>query len=381
MTKGSVLLGRISALALVSIVLFLPTANAQDRCGTLADVLRFGVDETEVDSLRDKARRLHRFACDEQSRSRERRDSGAVNASYSLFSADARNNSSSLDEYRKRHCSLTEDDVATIVSDSFRLRSVNPAVVNAWSACISNQTGVLLDPRLDQNQKVASFSITYDARRVPRAPALRGISSRTFTCQTAGGGRAIGVGGEPLEISPTDALVVRCDRGSEPGELDGRQVAVYREDSLILDLTTGGHRIDFVERKERPAVEEFAELQAQVRNLNAALAALMARAREVRIQSGLVMLPDIRSEPSIGGQKDGATYWGFLDRRVDFPMPFDRAPVVYMALAGADVDRRTAFRLRVRVTSIDREGFEYDFVSWNRTRVYGASASWMAVLP
>ena len=273
--------------ALVPLCLCIATvsANAQaDRCGTLAEVLKFGVDETDVASTQREARRLYQFACDEQSRVRQRNNSTSINASYALFSAGAKNNSSSIDDYRDKHCSLSENDVASFATDSFRQRSVNPEAVDAWSACIGNQTGILLDPRLDPNQKVASFSITYDARRFAAVPTLRGISSETFACQTAGKGDPIGVGGEPLAISPTEALVIRCDRDSDTSAIEGRPVTVYREDSMILDLSTGGHRIDFAERREGPVVEEFAQLQDRVRSLETR--ALQVEAAVDQITSG-----------------------------------------------------------------------------------------------
>ena len=273
--------------ALVPLCLCIATASANaqaDRCGTLAEVLKFGVDETDVASTQREARRLYQFACDEQSRVRQRNSSTSINASYALFSAGAKNNSSSIDDYREKHCSLSENDVASFATDSFRQRSVNPEAVDAWSACIGNQTGILLDPRLDPNQKVASFSITYDARRFAAVPTLRGISSETFACQTAGKGDPIGVGGEPLAISPTEALVIRCDRDSDTSAIEGRPVTVYREDSMILDLSTGGHRIDFAERREGPVAEEFAQLQDRVRSLETR--ALQVEAAVDQITSG-----------------------------------------------------------------------------------------------
>ena len=209
----------------------------------------------------------------------------AVNASYNLFSAGAKNNSASIDEYREKHCSLSEDDVAALVTENFRERSVNPAVVAAWSAC-RGQTGIRLAPELDENQKVASFSITYDARRLPAVPTLRGINAPQFSCQNAGSGEEIGVGGGAIELSPTEAVVVRCDRDYDTEEINGRPVTVYRDASLILDLSTGGHRIDFAERREGPAVQEFAALQERVGRLDGSLSRLDSM--ELRVDFGPV---------------------------------------------------------------------------------------------
>ena len=219
--------------------------------------------------------------------------------------------------------------MASFATDSFRQRSVNPEAVDAWSACIGNQTGILLDPRLDPNQKVASFSITYDARRFAAVPTLRGISSKTFACQTAGTGDPIGVGGEPLAISPTEALVIRCDRDSDTSAIEGRPVTVYREDSMILDLSTGGHRIDFAERREGPVAEEFAQLQDRVRSLEAG----------PRVQSGIVGMtiypdPDLVILPELTNRSGSNR--GIMGERVEFDEPFSSAPEVIIALRYLD---------------------------------------------
>ena len=362
--------------ALVPLCLCIATASANaqaDRCGTLAEVLKFGVDETDVASTQREARRLYQFACDEQSSVSQRNGSTSINASYSLFSAGAKNNSSSIDDYREKHCSLSEDDVASFATDSFRQRSVNPEAVDAWSACIGNQTGILLDPRLDPNQKVASFSITYDARRFAAVPTLRGISSKTFACQTAGTGDPIGVGGEPLAISPTEALVIRCDRDSDTSAIEGRPVTVYREDSMILDLSTGGHRIDFAERREGPVAEEFAQLQDRVRSLEAG----------PRVQSGIVGMtiypdPDLVILPELTNRSGSNR--GIMGERVEFDEPFSSAPEVIIALRYLDAGGgQQNTRISVVVTAVDREGFNYNFFTWSDTDIYMTVASWIAV--
>ena len=357
---------------------FAVAANAQDRCGTLADALKFGADEDEVTAMRTEARQLHRFACGEQSETTNERTATSVNASYNLFSAGANNNSSSIRDYREKHCSLREDDVASIVANSFRQRRVNPEVVRAWSTCISDQTGLSLDPRLDANQKIASFSITYDDRRFSTNPILRGISSPIFECEEAGTGKDIGVGGEPIGLSSTEALVIRCDRVPEPGDIGGRPITVYRDDALILDLTTGQYRIDFAARREGPAVDEFVQLQEEVTALRARAEALEG---EERSQSGVVGLPYSTGVRPLARRVGETMQRGTVEGRVDFPMAFARVPVVHMALTQADIRRGANVRLRVGITSVDQEGFEYELYSWSDTHVYSASASWIAVVP
>ena len=79
------------AICLLPLCFFLTSAAAvaqQDDCGPLTEILKFGADETEVNSTRDEARRLHRFACDEQYRVSQRNERASVNASYNLFNLD-----------------------------------------------------------------------------------------------------------------------------------------------------------------------------------------------------------------------------------------------------------------------------------------------------
>ena len=249
---------------LCAAALLVTPTNAQDACGALSDVLKYGVNETQVASTREGARSVYRLACNEESKKAVGQRRAEITASYKLFSGAARNNHSSLEEYQRKHCSLNEDDVTSLVARSFRQRSVNPAAVAAWSQCRRQVTGVRLEPKLDPQQTVASFSMTSDPRF---ATTLRGINSETFKCMVAGTGREIAVGGDPISLSPEVALVVRCNRQSESEQIGGREVTVYRADSLILDLSTGAHRIDFVARREGSAAEEFAELQNQIRKL------------------------------------------------------------------------------------------------------------------
>ena len=161
--------------------------------------------------------------------------------------------------------------MASYVASSLRRRTVDPEVLNAWARCRELDSGISLGPNVREDQALVTLNIRYDDQKLADAPILRGISSKTFACRTAGEGREIGVGGEAVPISSRETLVIECLRNSEASEIGGRPVTVYQPDSLLLDLSTGGHRLDFAQRREGPAVEEFAELQGQVRSLTAEL--------------------------------------------------------------------------------------------------------------
>ena len=120
---------------------------------------------------------------------------------------------------------------------------------------------------------------------------------------------------------------------------------------------------------------------ATARELAAVKGQLMAHVEEVQVQSGVEILPFTREERPLAAQRGDSRLRGIVGRRVDFPAAFAREPVVHMALAGADARDGANLRLRVRVTSVDPEGFEYELYSWADTHLFNASASWVAVVP
>lgn len=146
--------------------------------------------------------------------------------------------------------------------------------------------------------------------------------------------------------------------------------------------------MEFPERRLGPVAEEFADLQERARSLGAEVATLRnevtglrARLEEPRVQNGIVSLSYSRNGRPLARRRGEARLRGTVGGRVDFPEPFAGTPLVYMALAGADVRDGANLRLRVRVTSVDREGFEYELYSWADTHVFTASASWVAIVP
>ena len=367
--------------AFVLLVLLMGSANAQNTssCGALPDVLKFGADQTEILKTREEARRAYRYACNEKSGTTTESAGASANIGWDLFSVGAQNNSQSLSDYRSLYCSQDEDDVANQVAKNFRQRSVNPAAVAAWRDCINQRTGINLDPRIDTSQKVVSFSITYNPARIPGGirPILRGISSQTFDCKTAGTGERIDVGGESRRISANDALNIRCDRNPETSTTGNRQVDRYREDTLILDLSSGAHRINFSEWREGPILDEFAELQRRIETLSRELE---THKQEVHVQVGVVSLPHdsdgLREVVRTQGRRRDQ---GIVNGRVDFATPFSSVPEVQLALSRLDVWSHANTRIETIVKSVDQEGFDYELYYWADTRVHSATASWIAV--
>ena len=110
---------------------------------------------------------------------------------------------------------------------------------------------------------------------------------------------------------------------------------------------------------------------------------------EVRIQTGMVGLPLSTSGYRVSAQRGDDALSGIMGERVDFAVPFSRAPEVHIAISSLDTFNgggRT--RVSVRVRSVDRDGFEYELYTWTTANLHGTStilysgaASWVAFVP
>ena len=121
------------------------------------------------------------------------------------------------------------------------------------------------------------------------------------------------------------------------------------------------------------AVDELAELQARVADQEAHLSTLEKQlsllADRIQVEQGTVSF----------SRRAGSGLGGLINDRVTFSTPFSSTPIVVMAISSFDIIKDTNHRLSVRVTSVDNDGFNYDFVTWAHTRIWSANAIWIAV--
>jgi hypothetical protein len=88
------------------------------------------------------------------------------------------------------------------------------------------------------------------------------------------------------------------------------------------------------------------------------------------------------------GAGKGNPQWRLLDgsglrvfrQHIHFPQPFAAAPKVIASLSGLDILHGQNHRLTVTVENISAHGFDLLFNTWADTRVWSASASWIAHL-
>ena len=253
------------------------TGAQPNRCG---EVLKVGIDEVDIASVVSEARDLYHLACQELGRRTGETSDLDLGVLFDGFDAGAKRNSSTLEEYRDRNCVLSENTVANYVSNNLRQRTINPAALDAWRVCVQ---GVNIVPHVFLKQTQVNFTVT---RTSEREVTLRGIRSRHFSC-IAYGDREItasGMNGEEMVLPRDVAVNIDCHRRSEPGEMGGRLVDVYSSDVLTLDLSTGAHNMEFVERHLGSAADEFAQLQEQVDTLRGELETVSGETiRECRV--------------------------------------------------------------------------------------------------
>ena len=182
-----------------------------------------------------------------------------MNARWGDFGGGGKRGSNSLEEYRQHNCHLSENTVSSYVANSFRQRTIDPTVLRVWQSCQVSQ-GLALKPTVFLDQTQVNFTLR--STRVPEA-TLRGIKSQHFVC-SAGPGDEItesGINGGSVTIPAGEALNIFCQRGSVEQKVGGSLVTVYPGDVLSLDLSTGAHDMEFVERRVGTVAEEFADLQ------------------------------------------------------------------------------------------------------------------------
>lgn len=137
--------------------------------------------------------------------------------------------------------------------------------------------------------------------------------------------------------------------------------------------------------KDGFAVDSLAVLMDRVATLEARASEQDRKFAQLAFETDIIVLRAVgtRPLPDPSGCPTGAeNLRGELKGRVNFSNPFATAPEVTVGLSeihlrgGDSVDMN---RLRISITSIDERGFDYSFVTWCRTVVQSATASWFAI--
>jgi hypothetical protein len=63
---------------------------------------------------------------------------------------------------------------------------------------------------------------------------------------------------------------------------------------------------------------------------------------------------------------------------VNFLKPFDRKPDVVLSVTHLDTDKTTNVRYKIETSSISRDGFTINIMTWGDCRIFGLSGNWLA---
>jgi hypothetical protein len=69
----------------------------------------------------------------------------------------------------------------------------------------------------------------------------------------------------------------------------------------------------------------------------------------------------------------------FVLSNVRFEKQYAKPPTVLVWLAGIDMDKAANWRLKAYATAVTESGFDLNVQTWSDSKLYGASAAWLAV--
>eukprot|EP01017_Pseudomicrothorax_dubius_P001588 TRINITY_DN0_c557_g1_i2.p1 TRINITY_DN0_c557_g1~~TRINITY_DN0_c557_g1_i2.p1 ORF type:complete len:120 (+),score=32.44 TRINITY_DN0_c557_g1_i2:42-401(+) len=67
------------------------------------------------------------------------------------------------------------------------------------------------------------------------------------------------------------------------------------------------------------------------------------------------------------------------EHKVVFSTPYPKAPIVIVSLSGLDASHSTNTRIRVYAQDVTNLGFTAVYETWDNTKIFGVSASWIAI--
>ena len=301
--------------------------------------------------------------CDEYRRYRQTGSKASFGASYRFLSFASGRSRTSVDEVASRYCSASSDYTAS--KDTYRQysESIAPNSHNSYLQCMEmserslkfNVSLASILPR-EFSLSVSFLSLTQEEKSANVAVT----SSDDVTCEWRDDSEGV------TTVATGSTAILRCNRNDQKSR---SYVRLTRVDGFKGEMVFPWSAYD----EDGNAVDELAELQARVADQEAHLSTLEEQlsllADRIQVEQGTVGF----------SSRAGSGLRGLINDRVTFSTPFSSTPIVVIAISSFDIIKDTNHRLSVRVTSVDNEGFNYDFVTWAHTRIWSANAIWIAV--
>lgn len=310
--------------------------------------------------------------CSEYSRHFTERSTYNFGASFSFLSGSAEGGSASADEVASKYCSASDRSRAS--SDAFKqyIESIAPGAYSAYEQCL-----LLTNADVRFNVNVGSvlpkeFSLTASFRSSTGAPSttIDYTSSTDVTCKWDG------QDGNTKTITSGRSSILKCTR---PNQATKSYVTVVWTGSggAQTPLTLPWQAYD----SDGIPVDSLATLTRAVTRLGTRVDGLTADLGRIRLESGSIGMRAVGTRALVDDSQCTAgpgNERGELSGRVAFSRSFASVPTVTIGLSSFDMTGDTN-RILIVVTGVDSSGFNYSFKTWCFTKIYGATATWMAI--
>ena len=347
-------------------ILLTYTAGAQD-CASIIALSR--VVDVIVSDRNTVEQHASRF-CDEYRRYRHTGSRASFGASYDFLSFASSRSRLSVDEIASRYCSASSDYAAS--KDTYRqyTESIAPNSHSSYLQCVEmSERGLRFNVSLasilptEFSLSVSFLSLTAEEKSADVAVT----PSYGVTCEWNDDSELM------TTVATGSTTILRCNRNDQTSR---SYVRLTRVDGFKGEMVLPWSAYD----EDGNAVDALAELQARVADQATHLSTLE---EQLALQEEQLAILEDRVQVEKGtvsfSRRAGSGLGGLLNHRVSFSTPFSSTPIVVMAISGFDIIKDTNSRLTVRVTSVDNEGFNFDFVTWAHTKIWSATAIWMAV--
>ena len=261
------------------------------------------------------------------------------------------------------------------------LEGIAPGAYAAYAACTTAASNDVQFQMLTSPTREVLELVVYHSTNTPGVRAdMSWSASDPVTCQWES------FRGDGEVESPQRRILEENERTRLRCRRDTFSADPIREPDFVNVIRDGGNAtINIPWSKygaDNNSVQTLDEIRRDLERSINSVADLQERFQEeVRVQSGIVGLPYSSGERPLAERIGESRLRGIVGGRVDFPVAFARVPEVHIALSSVDMSNQANVRLRVRATSVDREGFEYELYSWAGTHVFSAAASWVAFVP
>ena len=311
--------------------------------------------------------------------------SGGASFSF-LSSLSGSGSSSNLNEIWNKYCAASNDGSVNKEAYRYYIEDIAPDAYYAYTACLKSKDVVefSIDPASILPTEF-SMSVSFNKAAVGGdSTQITWSASKDVTCQWD---RPDSTNEKTRVVAAGTQAILECSR---PFGGQRSYVRLIRNDGTQTNpLTVPWQAYDL----DGNPVDAMFVLQSRIKNVEGSLQTIREHLRNVDLQTGTIVLKAVNTRPlddassCAEGPIGSNAFRGAQNERFNFPRPFNIIPQVSVSLQKIDIYGEPVphpgNRLSVEVVSgsVDKTGFNYNFVTWCTTRIAQAQAIWIAVAP